>query len=73
MEITFTRNKDGNYYVTVPVEVARGIKRKGRSKENEVIIYGMNKEDFKRFCKDFGIPYEIIIEDLDKQEKDKHA
>lgn len=72
MEITITRNKDGNYYVKFPIEVTRGIRRKGRTKENEVLIYGMNQDKFEQFCKDNHLPYESIIEDLDKQEHSKH-
>ena len=52
MKIKFTRNIEGNYYVTVSVE-----SKKTNSDEK---LYEMSEKDFKRFCKDLGLTDDVI-------------
>lgn len=56
MQLEFiSRNKDGNYYVGYTIPVQRGIKGKTRSKVNELIIIGIPKSKFRKFCKETKI------------------
>ena len=52
MKIKFTRNKDGNYYVTVSV---------GEKKTKlETKLFEMSEKDFNRFCKNLGLTDDVI-------------
>ncbi len=44
--VFISENKDGNFYIGYKVKVQRGIKGKTRSKVDELVIVGMNRERF---------------------------
>ena len=44
--VFISENEDGNFYIGYKVKVQRGIKGKTRSKVDELIIVGMNRERF---------------------------
>ena len=53
MKIKFiSKNKDGNYYIGYTIPVQRGM---GHQKVEELIIIGMHKDEFPRFCKEHNI------------------
>ena len=44
--VFISENEDGNFYIGYKIKVQRGIKGKTRSKVDELIIVGMNRERF---------------------------
>ena len=44
--VFISENEDGNFYIGYKVKVQRGIKGKTRSKVDELVIVGMNRERF---------------------------
>jgi len=53
--IQVSTNEDGNFYFVYKVPVQRGIKGKTKSKVDELIIVGVNKNKVDQFCKAQGI------------------
>ena len=50
-----SKNKNGDYYVGTSVEVQRGIRGNHKGKTKELLIIGVPKADFPKFCKDHNI------------------
>ena len=58
--VFISENEDGNFYIGYKIKVQRGIKGKTRSKVDELIIVGMNREKFMNWLEqnDMEIVYE---------------
>ena len=58
--VFISENEDGNFYIGYKVKVQRGIKGKTRSKVDELVIVGMNRERFMNWLEqnDMEIVYE---------------
>ena len=59
-----SRNENGDFYVCYKTPVQRGIRGKTKAIVDEVLIIGINKYDFKAFCKKHQIDYEKCMEVL---------
>lgn len=56
MEIVFiSKNKNGDFYVGYKIQVNRGIRGKSRAHVDELLIVGIPKERFPKFCKQHNI------------------
>lgn len=58
--VFISENEDGNFYIGYKVKVQRGIKGKTRSKVDELIIVGMNREKFMNWLEQNNM--EIVYE-----------
>lgn len=58
--VFISENEDGNFYIGYKIKVQRGIKGKTRSKVDELVIVGMNRERFMNWLEqnDMEIVYE---------------
>lgn len=61
MELQFiSKNKDGNYYIGFKVPVKRGIRGKTKGKVDELVIVGVHRDQFPKWCKEHNIKYKEI-------------
>lgn len=61
-EIVFVScNSDGNFYVGYKIKVQRGIRGKSKSKVDELIIVGIPRDKFNKWCLLEGL--KVVVRD----------